>query len=100
MRKKPQANNSSANCELDHTHPPIPQRISAWASRLPESYPMLDPLKQAKWFAEFLTAAKRFPHSHPTEAHAKAWAKSMSLIVEQIIDDTDTHPPEAVLHWK
>jgi hypothetical protein len=50
---------------------------------------MLDPLKQAKWFIDFLAAAKKFPHSHPTEAHAKAWARSMSLIVEQVIDTAD-----------
>lgn len=47
---------------------------------------MLDPHKQMKWFYEFLEAAKKFPDAYETEAHARAWAKAMSLIVEQVLD--------------
>jgi hypothetical protein len=54
---------------------------------------MLDPHKQARWFREFLEAAMKFPHAHASEAAAQAWAKSMSLIAEQVIDTDDEPEP-------
>jgi hypothetical protein len=54
---------------------------------------MLDPFKQAHWFNQFLEAVRRFPQTDLTEAQANAWARSMSLIAEQVIDTDDEPAP-------
>lgn len=50
---------------------------------------MLDLIERHEWFMCYLDSALKFPEARGSVLRAVAWARSMSLIAEQFVDDGD-----------
>ena len=57
---------------------------------------MLDPQGREDWYRLFLESALKFPAARGSPRQARKWAKSMSLIAEQFVDNRDPEPAEPV----
>lgn len=55
---------------------------------------MIDPQQREVWFKEYLRAAVKFASRFEHPSQVSAWARSMSLIAEQFIDNDDREPVE------
>jgi hypothetical protein len=54
---------------------------------------MLDPFKRKAWFREYLVAARKASGTYGSK-EVYAWAKSMSLIAEQFVDNHEGEPAD------
>lgn len=55
---------------------------------------MIDLKQQSEWFEEYLRAALKFPSTRGRRKQAEAWARSMSLIADQLVDNRDGEATE------